>query len=67
MTIPSPGAFKTMFSTLHKHMSPHGRIPNATIHTYPHVPIQAYPQLYTDADITTVVTLFSSSIPDTSK
>lgn len=67
MTIPSPGAFKTIFSTLHKHMSPHGRIPNATIHTYPNVPIQAYPQSYVDADIMTVVTIFSSSIPDTSK
>lgn len=67
MTIPSTGAFKTIFPTLHKHMSPHGRIPNATIHTYPNVPIQAYPQSYVDADIMTVVTIFSSSIPDTSK
>ena len=63
--IPNPAAFITILSTLHKHMAPHSRIPNTTTHTHLHTPIQTYRQWYTHGDITTVVTLVSSSIPST--
>ena len=42
--IPNLAALTTIFPTLHKHMAPHGRIPNATTHIHPHTPTQAYPQ-----------------------
>ena len=42
--VPSPTAFTTILSTLHKHMATHGKIPNTTTHTHPHTPIQAHPQ-----------------------
>ena len=32
------------FVPLHKHMVPHGRIPNTTTHTNPHEPTKTYPQ-----------------------
>ena len=34
----NPAAFTTIMSTLHKHMAPHGRIPNTTTHIHPHTP-----------------------------
>ena len=37
-------ALTTILSTLHKHMAPHGRIPNTITHIHPHKPIQTYPQ-----------------------
>ena len=46
-SIPNPAAFTTILSALHKHMAPHGRIPNTTTHTHPHEPTKTYPQWYT--------------------
>ena len=59
----SQAAFTTILSILHEDMAPNGRICNNATHThriYQYRHTVMYP-----ADITTVVTLFSSSIPDT--
>ena len=45
--IPNPAAFTTILSTLHKHMTPHGKIPNTTTHKHPHAPYTVHHTRYT--------------------
>ena len=49
------------FVPLHKHMVPHGRIPNTTTHTNPHEPTKTYPQWHTQNSYT----FFPSFVSDT--
>ena len=63
--ITNPAIFITTLLTMHKHIAPHSRISGTATHTPPHTRIQKYPQWYTHGDITTVVTIVSSSILDT--
>ena len=49
-SIPNPAVFITTLFTLHKHLTPHGRIPNTTTHTHAYVniniPTMIYPWRY---------------------